>query len=243
MKYAIISDVHSNVEALRAVIQHIHLQKVHRILFLGDSIGYGPNPNEAFSIIKEIVDVQLNGNHEGAILGLIRLREMSSVARAAILWTDARLKEEFKQQIAEQSSFFENDEFVLVHASLEDHIRNYLFEDWQLQKNLEILKRLGRQICFFGHTHIPIIYSEGVGQVHLKNKEKIYLERERFYMINPGSVGQPRDNDPRASYIIFDSDEYSIENFRVEYDWAKTRDKILDADLPVDLGYRLEYGV
>lgn len=243
MRYAFLSDIHSNLEALTAAYTHIKSQDVDEIVFLGDAIGYGPNPNEVFGILQDISKTRLNGNHEAAVLGIIQLSELNLNAQKAVIWTTAHLDKKYMKVIAKQKLLVLKDVFMLVHASIPDHIITYLFAAEQFNENLDCLKENKRHICFFGHTHIPVIYNRSAGLLHLESGKKIYLQKQEYYMINPGSVGQPRDNDFRASYLLFDTDEYSITNFRIEYDFYETQRKIFASELPRDLGFRLEYGV
>lgn len=243
MKIAFLSDIHSNIEALTAVMRKTDELKPDQIIELGDVIGYGPNPNEALDIVKSRADIVLNGNHEAACLGLLKLEELNKKAQRAIMWTIAHLRKENYRYISSHDFTQNVNGFTIVHASMRDFYKTYLLEQDDFLYDIDLLKKTDANLCFFGHTHIPVIASKKDGIVHLTPEKEFTLDKGRHYMINPGSVGQPRDKDVRASFLIFDTEKYSVQNYRVEYDIKATMKKILAADLPEELAYRLEYGV
>ncbi len=247
MRYAIISDIHSNLEALRAVLDDIDKRNVDRIVSLGDIVGYNANPNETVDLIREREILSIAGNHDvrGANDG--EPFGFNPQARSAILWTRDQLTQENKKFLDSLPVTQEIDDlFLMVHGSV-NSADEYILSTTEAIVNFELLKEHGdMRICFFGQTHRPAIFVQDEGRVFLvrgEGKEYDFTLREKaYYLINPGGVGQPRDQDERASYLIFDSYRNRISFFRVVYDTAAASRKIVAAGLPFTLAVRIKQG-
>jgi len=237
--YAIISDVHSNLDALRAVIDDINKRTPSvGILFLGDIVGYGPEPNECIEIIKDIASFPIAGNHDWASVGLTDIEYFNPDAREAILWTQNVLRVEGSEFLKGLPLTAEVGDIFLVHGTpKEPQDWHYLIYLEDAEENFNYFKG---NICFLGHSHIPfIIERAGDGSLRTFGKRAKIKSGSR-YIINPGSVGQPRDRDPRASYAILKGDE--VEIIRVAYPIENTQRKMKTLGLPRALIERLALG-
>lgn len=251
-RIAIISDLHSNIEALDNVLLDIEQQKIDTILCLGDVVGYGPNPREVIQHCRNF-KFCLKGNHEEALLFLAL--DFHNDAARAIEWTREQLnnpaysKEEnhklwnFVSELPDMEEW-EGGDILFVHASPRDHTKEYVrpHDVNDRQKMREVFQGI-RRIAFYGHTHEPGIFTDDIRffspNAFLNGKAK--LVNGRKYFINVGSVGQPRDRDTRACYVIFDGE--TVEFRRVEYDYKKTMDKIFNSSgIPRKFGERLALG-
>lgn len=241
MLYAVISDIHSNLEALEAVLEDIDKRKIKNILFLGDAVGYGPNPNECVSVLEKRARYLLAGNHDWAAVGLTDISGFNPIAQAAILWTREVLTEDARKSI-EAFSLVKNlkrQSILLVHSS------PFMPEEWHYVFTLSDaeanFQHFSQRICLIGHSHQPFIIERlpsGEMRVH---REEAAMDRENRYLINAGSVGQPRDRDPRACYAVID--DAGARFVRVEYPVRKTQQKMRDAGLPDPLVERLSHGM
>jgi diadenosine tetraphosphatase ApaH/serine/threonine PP2A family protein phosphatase len=240
LRVAIISDIHGNFHALREVGKKIEEEGISRIWCLGDIVGYGPFPNECIEWVREKCEIALLGNHELALLGLYDLTLLNDYAASSILWTKDRLKpenEEFLKKLGVQAL---TELCQLVHDTPESpgSVKYILTKEDAYQA----LLRQVRPICFFGHTHIPVGYRLWGPEVDRVSLFPL-LYRGGRYLINPGSVGQPRDRDPRASFGIFDLEDKKFNLVRVEYDVKAAAREILRVGLPEYLAARLLLGV
>lgn len=240
MKYAVISDIHGNLEALNAVIDHSRERQVEQYLCLGDIVGYGANPRECIKKVRSLNAECVIGNHDHAIAGLSDLAYFNSHAKTAALWTAEMLEEddlEFLRSLPYVRKV--SDDITIVHSTLESpEMWNYLFNDVDAERNI---KKLDTLLCFIGHSHMPGIFQEQYNSRALFD----FLNRITITcktIVNVGSVGQPRDNDARASYVIYDSDEKVVYFERVEYNIKNAQKKIMKAELPKILAMRLELG-
>ena len=249
---AIISDIHGNLEALEAVLEDIEGQKVDEILCLGDVVGYGPNPVECLDIAMEKFKWVLMGNHEWALIN--QPVGFSPAAKAAIeitrrIFEEAEDDEETKQKrmdfISGLEPIQEDSILMFVHGSPKDPIMDYVFPEqfsrfWSEDRVDELLKDV-RWACFCGHSHIPCIISSAYDSiVPLEDVEKHELDRDMRYIINSGAVGQPRDRNPKASYLILDRRKVTFR--RVEYDHETTAAKIRELGFDEKLATRLAEG-
>ena len=241
MKIALISDVHSNLEALEEVLRDIEKEGVEKIHFLGDAIGYGTDPNKCVKLISKHCDIKLLGNHDYAGLGLVSLDGFNKVAKTSIEWTQTKLNRKSIATLADFELHTTFLDYFLVHASpdVPDNWDYILSTD----QATEQFAHYTQSVCFVGHSHIPTIYVEGAdGTVRSHVSEILELNQDSRYIINIGSVGQPRDNDPKACYLIVDTDSLKIEYRRVEYDIDKTQAKMRKAMFPDFLVERLAVG-
>ncbi len=250
MKRAIISDIHGNLEALQGVLAHIDSQGIKDIFCLGDIIGYGPNPCECLDLVIERSSVCLLGNHDQG--AMFDPEGFNSGAERAIFWTRNQLENSggSREQIDRRWDFlgtlprvFRDDLWLYVHGSPRNPVNEYVFpEDIYNQKKMEKLFGLITKGCFQGHTHVPGVF---VGSLEFITPEQAnhvfhYRPDEKF-MVNVGSVGQPRDGDPRSCYVVQEDDKLTFH--RVEYDNNKTAEKIYQTpDLDNFLGDRIKEG-
>lgn len=247
---ALISDLHSNIEAIQAVLEDIEKHSVEEIYCLGDVIGYGPNPREAIRMVKDF-RVSLCGNHEEAVL--FHAEDFNPKARRAIDWTRDQLnsteydKEEnyaIWDYLGDLQEKHYDEDSLYVHASPNIPTREYLLpkdakDDIKMKSNFEKIDR----VAFCGHTHIPGVFIEGEPFRYAReiNNEYLLLPNGRKQIINIGSVGQPRDEDNRASYVLFDGEKVIWR--RIPYDFKTTMQKIFKVkDLADYLAHRLEEG-
>ncbi len=252
-----LSDVHSNLTALEAVLGHAEAGgPIGSVWCLGDSVGYGPQPAECIARLREVGALMVAGNHDRAATGAMGVEEFNPDAAAAALWTRDQLSPEeatFLDNLPEVAyaspeSGHENPQaadFSLVHGTLRWPIWEYLHTH---DAALAHLQRQETPFSLVGHTHVPMVVAEGPEFPHgcemyyLEEGSRLRLERERKLVVNPGSVGQPRDGDPRASYAVYDSESAAVTLHRVDYDIAATQKLMEEAGLPRWLIERLSMG-
>jgi predicted phosphodiesterase len=242
MLVLILSDVHANLEALQAVLDHVGDFDV--VWFLGDAVGYGPDPNACVELMLESEPSHwLAGNHDWAALGQLDTAEFNHDARLASQWTATQLTEEVRAQLAISQPATETSDgrYTLAHGSPRFPIWEYILDAGTAAENFE---EFSTGVCLFGHTHVPVVFEQAVdGAIRVPlEPEAPFSPGTGRYLINPGSVGQPRDGDPRASYMTLDLDSGSFTLHRVDYDISTVQSKILDAGLPAQLAVRLDYG-
>jgi len=231
---AVISDIHGNLEALNRVLAEIDNLKILRIWCLGDLVGYGADPNQCIETVKDRCEICIVGNHDWAALGKTDISYFNPVAKQAILWTKEVLTDESIRFLEGLDLTASEDDFLLVHASPSRPDEwEYLFEMEQFQNEFSFFTE---KVCLIGHSHVPVIADENL-RIH---RSSVTLETGLRYIINIGSVGQPRDGDHRASFATIDEDRIEIR--RVEYDVETARKKILQAGLPPFLADRLKVG-
>ena len=245
-KRAIISDIHGNVEALTVVLEDIRAQGISEIYCLGDVIGYGPNPRECIDLCQEF-DLCLLGNHDNG--ALFDPDGFSSGAEKAIFWTRRELEDTSHPGCKERWQFLaglprtvREGELMFVHGSPRSPLNEYVFpEDVYNERKIERIFGFIQKYCFQGHTHVPGVFTENCQFFSPAELSSHYELADQKVMVNVGSVGQPRDNDPRSSYVVMDG--RSIEFRRIEYPFEITRDKILAIpELDDFLGERLAIG-
>lgn len=240
MRYAVLSDVHGNLEALRAVLADAADQS-DAVLCLGDVVGYGADPEACVDLVGERCSAVVGGNHERAVTGRLDLEWFNPYARAAAEWTRARLDGDAQAWLDGLPLVREVEEATLAHASPAGP------EEWDYLVSAEdgfaVFGAFTTRLCFVGHSHIPRVWSSGSwGRDWEPHPEAIAVETGCRYIVNVGSVGQPRDRDPRAAYALWDADDRRITIRRVAYDVAAARAKIVAAGLPRFLADRLGDG-
>jgi len=246
MKYAIISDVHANLEALEAVLADMR-PHADTVVCLGDIVGYNANPNECLELVQNVCDVVISGNHDQAACGLRRYDDFSAYAREAMDWTRRQLTPAWYQYLLSlPSTAMFSDQWLAAHGSPRD-TDEYLFHAAHFQEAFIYLQEYLPQErgCFIGHTHLPMIWEctpEGLVGPTAVTALTVMLQPARRYIINPGSVGQPRYGKPAASYALLDDQALTVEFRFVTYDVAAAQDKIYDAMLPLPLAERLALG-
>lgn len=242
MRVLLISDVHGNLVALEAVLQDARPFDV--VWNLGDTVGYGPRPAECLTLLRtEVQTIALAGNHDLAAIGSLNLHEFNSLARQAAIWTGQRLSANDRERISRLVSTTVETGYSLAHGSPRSPVWEYILDAATATANLAFFST---QLCFVGHTHVPLVaeFGEACGRAVLSSFQAgttIDLRRPRR-IINPGSVGQPRDGDPRAAYAILDTARATIEARRVNYDIGKTQSQMASAGLPPALTRRLALG-
>ncbi len=233
MKYAIISDIHSNLEALTKALTVIDDKKVDEIICLGDIVGYGANPNECVDIVRSHCSIVVLGNHDAAALDTSQAHDFNAIARKAVFWTAEQLTEESKSFLLSLPMVARKERILFVHSSPDSpEAWDYIIDSDDADS---ALSHFQEKICFIGHTHVPGIYSKR-GRV-----KSISLDEQ--FIVNVGSIGQPRDGNPKLAFGIFDSTMWEFELIRSQYDIQKAAEKIYAAKLPEELGNRLMYGM
>ncbi len=242
MKTAILSDIHSNLEALDKALTVCRERKVNRIVCLGDVIGYGADPGPCLKAVVENCEFVVAGNHERALFDDALLARFSPHAAKAIAWTRERLNQEELDQTAGWPLERIEERVTWVHGTPQEPEEfHYLLS---LATGLEGLRAFKTPLCFVGHTHLPQVLVESRRALYHFKEGKLRLEPEERYLINVGSVGQPRDRDPRLSVMILNEDKWELEHVRVPYDAERAAEKIRASEgLPSFLGDRLLEGV
>ncbi|MBU3933542.1 metallophosphatase family protein [bacterium] len=240
MRWGIFCDIHANLEALDAVLAALAGERIDRYLCLGDIVGYGANPRECIAEIKKIDAPTIAGNHDWAAVGLFDIAYFNPAAKAAVLWTRQNLAYEDKEFLKNLDLIHREEELTLVHASLQNPGQfEYILDISSAARTFELLRT---RLCFIGHSHAPLIFIKEGENYSFTFQAKVKLKASRMYIINAGSVGQPRDADPRASYVVYDSESEDVEIKRVPYDVQKAQEKIIKAGLPTTLAERLAAG-
>jgi len=240
MKYAIIADIHANLEAFNTVLADIKAQNCTHVACLGDVVGYNANPKECLDIVRGMNIPVVKGNHDEYCSIENDLEGFNPHAAEAINWTRDQLTPEDRQWLRDLKYMRLVTSFTLVHATLDQPQRwGYVFDKLAAAASFTYQNT---SICFFGHTHVPLAFVRDAGQVKGGTYSKFKIEPGKKYFINVGSVGQSRDGVPKATYVIYDMQEQSIELRRLDYDMATTQKKILEAGLPARLAERLALG-
>jgi len=238
VKYVIISDVHANLEALESCFKKIDELNPDKIICLGDLVDYCAHPNECVEIIKSRCDVVILGNHDEAQFNYSVAEGFSEHAKISSIKTRDVIEKKFVEYFKTLSLTYSENNILFIHGSpFFPNEYNYVLEKEDAEDSF---RNFGEQICFIGHSHRPIIWESNEGRIN--NVSKNNLDENSSYIINVGSIGQPRDGDPMASFGFYDSDKMIYENVRVEYDVASAARKIIDAGLPEKLAERLFIG-
>lgn len=251
MRYLILSDIHGNWEALGAVLNHVRRKKYERVLFLGDAVGYGASPNSVIDWLRGLgsTRIAVRGNHDRVCAGIDSGAYFNQFALQAAHWTADRLEErnrKFLQDLPEGPVGVEDD-LAICHGAPHDEDA-YVFTGAEAMNGFHTI---GHRVIFFGHTHVPSLFrvygDDSAPKMDLDvlagDRMQLRLDTDSRYLINPGSVGQPRDRDARAAYGIFDSTSLRFFYYRVPYAASDARQKIIRAGLPPMLGDRLLHGV
>jgi predicted phosphodiesterase len=239
MKYAIIADIHGNLEAFQVVLQDIEKQKCTHVACLGDVVGYNANPKECLDTIRAMNIPCVKGNHDEFCSSDTPMEGFSPHAAEAGNWTRAQLTEDDRKWLRDLKFLRLVSNFTIVHATLDAPQRwGYVFDKLAAAASFTYQNTA---VCFFGHTHVPVAFIRD-SVVRGGTYSKFRVEPGRKYFVNVGAVGQPRDGNPKAAYVIYDVDEGSIELRRLEYDIPTAQKKILAAGLPPRLAARLADG-
>jgi predicted phosphodiesterase len=242
MRVLIISDIHANLAAFQAVLADTQGQW-DTIWCLGDLVGYGPDPNECVALLREQDHISLSGNHDWAVLGKLDIQNFNREAQIAIRWTRQAISTETHEYLATLPSSLAKPLFTLAHASPRQPVWEYILDPYTAAINFE---HFITPYCLVGHTHVPAIFvemdEEQVTMQKPENDVALKLNAQRL-IINPGSVGQPRDSDPRAAYGLLDTEAFTLVHKRVGYPVEVTQEKMREYGIPSRLIKRLEYGV
>jgi len=242
MRYAILADIHANLDALTAVLGDVEQQGgVDEIWCLGDIVGYGPEPSQCIEVLKRCEHVCVAGNHDLAAIGKLDASFFNPLAAAAIAWTAKQLSAADNHYLEHLPLTLEKGDFLLVHGGPAEPALEYIMSTSIANRNLAFFKS---RYCLVGHTHAPALFREQEGScvpVSFSPAIGLVLGSSRM-IINPGAVGQPRDGDPRAAYALYDTEGRIMRLHRVEYDITAVQRKMMKAGLPVGLSSRLEAG-
>ncbi|HMF27295.1 MAG TPA: metallophosphoesterase family protein [Candidatus Cybelea sp.] len=240
MRYVIVSDVHANIESLQRVLSSIGSEDT--LISLGDVVGYGPNPNECVAALSERATHAVLGNHDLAAVENFGVENFNSAARAAIAWTQGVLDDTTKRWLNALPYELRLPDFLLVHGAPVDYFE-YILDKAAAARAFE---RTDAGIVFVGHTHIAEYWdrdAEGnIGHRHMQQGGELELEADKRYIIDVGSVGQPRDLNPLACYVEYDSEARRVRWIRYEYPIAEVQRKMRAAGLPAYLANRLSAG-
>ena len=241
MRCLVLSDIHANLAALEAVLSDAG--SFDMIWCLGDLVGYGPDPNECVGRVQDYEHICVAGNHDWAALGRLSLDQFNLDARLANTWTHERMTRATRQYLETLPTVLEQDGFTLVHGSPREPIWEYILDVEQAEVNLGYFVT---PLCLVGHTHIPVIFANDEAQQGLHLRVPPYPAPvpigDTRMILNPGSVGQPRDGDPDASYAILDTETFTWELRRVPYPVQITQERMRARNLPRRLIARLEVG-
>jgi len=242
VKALLLSDIHSNAVALEAVLRHAGaFVAFDEVWVAGDTVGYGPNPNECIDILRTHSALVVAGNHDLAATGKLDIHAFNSYASAAIRWTREALSAASVEYLSGLETTVVSQEYTMVHGSPRDPVWEYLMEFEAAEANLDHFET---SHCVVGHSHLPLVFSLEEGKEPVVSLpmtgEAIELVGRSF--VNPGSVGQPRDGNNLASYAVLDTDSGDVMFHRVEYDIAETQSRMRDENLPQVLIDRLQMG-
>ena len=239
MRILVLSDVHGNLTALEAVISKAG--NVDATFCLGDIVGYGPDPNDCIELIRSLPNSTcILGNHDAALIGRIQTDSFNLEARESINGVKNTLSEANFNFLFALPELSINHEVTLVHGSPRDPIWEYILDTFTAKANLEYFDT---QFCFIGHSHLPVIYEQKMNSMKwrlLQSNDIVKLNSRAI--LNPGSVGQPRDHDPRAAFAVFYPEEKIWESHRVDYDITSVQQRIIDSGLPARNALRLSDG-
>ena len=245
MRYLIFSDIHSNLEAFEKLLSLKITKSIDKFLFLGDLVGYGADPNDTISLFRKMDNIySIRGNHDKVISNLESSSLFNPVAAFSAEWSKVKLSEENREFLKDldKGPVIVDNFLTICHGSTFDE-DYYVFSVFEAVESLKFMKT---SIGFFGHTHFPVIYfqrNNKLNAIPLNSDKRIKLDPNTRYLINPGSIGQPRDKNPRSSFIVYDSDKREIIFSRFEYNIKRAQKKIRAAGLPELLASRLESGV
>ena len=242
MRIALLSDVHGNLPAFRAVVADARAAGVDAFWCLGDLVGYGAQPDECVELAREQCDLCLAGNHDLVVIGELDIREFSSGAAAAAEWTRENMSEASASFLRGLAPKDEQRELGLYHASPRDPVWEYVLSVWQAE---ECFEEMDPRVGAIGHSHVALFFSDGAGREASGDQAPGGTELDLSdgrWLINPGGVGQPRDGDPRAAWLLLDTDGWSVSWRRVDYPVDEAARAIEEAGLPTMLAQRLYIG-
>lgn len=245
MRYLLITDLHSNLEALSAILAFVKRKRIDKVVCMGDIVGYGANPNQVLDIIRSFKHkFVIRGNHDKVAAGVEDGEQFNRAALESAMWTRKKLTPTNRRYLSQlPMGPGEVDGFLIAHGTPFDEDA-YVFTDVDALRSFQAMD--GHDLCFFGHSHVPCVFTLRQRSLGLYLPRgpvaKIQLQPGVKYLMNPGSVGQPRDRDPNTSFAIYDSDKMRVAIHRISYPVTRAQSKILKAGLPPSLAYRLALG-
>jgi predicted phosphodiesterase len=242
MRVAAISDVHGNLAALEAVLEAIRPERLDAIWCLGDTVGYGPRPNECCALVEERCSIVLGGNHDFVVAGTLAIDSFSAAAREAAEWTQTVLSDESRTFLTALEPVARVESCALYHGSARDPVWEYILDETSARATLELAQA---QVVLVGHSHVALAIGAEQGQLDgglAPAATELLLRGREAWLLNPGSVGQPRDGDPRAAWLMLDTALGRARFNRVRYPVAETQKEMRAAGLPQSLANRLATG-
>jgi diadenosine tetraphosphatase ApaH/serine/threonine PP2A family protein phosphatase len=240
MRYALISDIHGNLQALTAVLKALDNCRIDQYLCLGDIVGYGANPNECVRLVRNLTGETVAGNHDYAAVGLTHISNFNAHASEAVRWTARHLSEENKQYLRALPLWLKMGSYNLVHSTPpRPELWDYILSPYDA---LTAFSYFEDSICFVAHSHRSMTFIQGPGGLQWDFSNRIQILSDSRYIINTGSIGQPRDRDPRACFALLDTEASEVRIQRVGYDISEAQAAIRTAGLPEILADRLQYG-
>jgi len=242
MRYGIFADIHSNFEALEAVIEAYKKESIDRYFCAGDIVGYAANPGECIEKVSSLAGIAIAGNHDWAAVDLFPDDYFNPAARQALAWTREKLDDQGRGFLKALKLTYSNNDLIMVHGTLQKpQDFNYMSDGYMAEEAFRLVET---GICFVAHTHVPGFYIKDSGKLSSYSQEScLDIKAGNKYIVNVGSVGQPRDGNPDSAYCIYDSAKRKVQIKRVSYNTEITRKKIIDAGLPKFLGDRLLTGM
>lgn len=241
MRYAIFSDIHSNLEAYEAVLKAIEGEKVGKYCCVGDIVGYGADPSACIDKTRQLNPCIVAGNHDWGAVGSTDITYFTQNAKEAVIWTGGVLTQTDKEYLKNLEVLYKKD-FIMVHGSLNKPERfEYMLGLSEAYVTFSLMDK--EDMCFVGHSHVAGIFvRDAKGDISYNSWPQVKVEKGNKYIVNVGSVGQPRDCDPRAAYCVYDTENGMIEIKRLQYDIKRAQEKIIKANLPRILAERLSIG-
>jgi len=241
LRIGVFSDIHGNLEALEIVLNAIQNESIDQVICTGDLVGYGPDPNPCVERTLAFADIIVAGNHDHGAAGVIDIENFNKAARHAIEWTQSELTTETKQALIQLPMIMVGPDITIVHATPDEPEKwIYMATYGDIYHSFDALTT---RLCLVGHSHTPTVFGlNNENQISINQEKKVSLEENISYIINVGSVGQPRDDDPRTCYGILDLDKQEFEIKRLKYPIEKVQEKMKKKNLPSSLIERLAIG-
>lgn len=240
MKYAILGDIHANLEALDAVLKDAEAQGVTNYACTGDVVGYNADPKACLQLVKSLKCKIVQGNHDYYTACNESMELFTPMAQKSIRWTRKQLSALDRRFLRQLPMIVDIEDFTVVHSSLDNpHRWNYIFRRKAAEANF---RNQFNAVCFFGHTHVPLAFVKNAGSIEKGFYETLKIQPGCQYLINVGSVGQPRDRNPNAAYVIYDLANRTVTMRRIPYDIPATQKKVREAGLPFRNALRLASG-
>jgi len=243
MKIVFLSDIHANLEALSSVKKEIDRISPDRVILLGDIVGYGADPSACLKIVRDSTWNVIAGNHDLSVAEKLDISLLNPYAQRAVLWTKDQLSEGEKSYLGNLPLVYKSPDFNCVHSSLVSPEKfSYLDNYPAVYRDIDFMRAENIPLSFIAHTHIPAIFIQRGGNLYRDYSKEIEINSKYRYIINIGSVGQPRDRDPKSCFCLFDTENMVVKFIRSEYNIKPAQDKIIKALLPSVLAVRLEGG-